>query len=127
LIIGTNDLISNNDLANAPTRLGKLLDLITTTSPKALVVIGTVPPEPVFGAPDAAVRAYNAAIGPLVTARANAGAHIAMVDMYGALTSNPNYAVDYMFGDDKVHPNDAGYAKMADVWYQAIGGLFPAK
>ena len=38
-MIGTNDLNDNIDIANAPTRLGKLIDEIITDAPAALVVV----------------------------------------------------------------------------------------
>ena len=67
------------------------------------------------------VQTFNAAIPALVKTRADGGKHIVMVDMYGGFTSNASYKTDYMA--DKLHPKDAGYAKMADVWYAAIGSL----
>lgn len=44
LMIGTNDVNGNIDVANAPTRLGKLIDEITTDSPTALVVVASIIP-----------------------------------------------------------------------------------
>ena len=42
LMIGTNDLNDNLDVSAAPTRLGKLIDEITTDAPSALVVVATI-------------------------------------------------------------------------------------
>jgi len=39
LMIGTNDAISKIDLANAPTRLGKLIDTIYAQLPNILIVV----------------------------------------------------------------------------------------
>jgi len=64
------------------------------------------------------IRTYNAAIAGLVGTRADAGKKIVMVDMYSAFVANPAFKTEYM--KDVVHPNNAGYAKMADVWYAAI-------
>jgi lysophospholipase L1-like esterase len=57
----------------------------------------------------------------LVKTRADAGKHVKIVDMYGAFTANPNYSTAYLA--NQLHPNDTGYAVMADTWYAAIGSL----
>lgn len=123
LMIGTNDMADNTDPPNAPARLGELIDVIIATDPKLLVVVATLPPSRDEGV-NALVQSYNAAIPGVVGARAAAGKHIALIDMYAALTANPNYATELL--DDKLHPNDTGYTKMAETWYKMLGGLFPA-
>ncbi len=124
LMIGTNDVDINFDLPNAPMRLGVLIDRITTTSPKALVVVAKIVPTTDDGE-NARVRTYNDAIPALVKTRADAGKHVILVDMYGAFTQAADYKTKYM--NDKLHPKDAGYAVMASTWYEAIGGFLPAK
>jgi lysophospholipase L1-like esterase len=122
LLIGTNDMAVNNDPPNAPARLAELIDLILATDPKLLVVVGLITPTQDDGL-NALVQAYNAAIPGIVSARAAAGKHIALIDLWTPLTSNPNYKTELL--DDKLHPNDAGYSKMAETWYKMLGGLFP--
>jgi lysophospholipase L1-like esterase len=61
----------------------------------------------------------------VVKTRADAGKHVAWVDMYGAFTSNANYKTAYM--NDVLHPRDAGYTVMASTWYAALGPTLPAK
>ncbi|MES1207778.1 MAG: SGNH/GDSL hydrolase family protein [Pseudomonadota bacterium] len=117
LMIGTNDVDISLDLADAPTRLGALIDRITTRSPDALVVVAKMVPTRT-AATNTRVQAYNDAIPALVQSRAAAGKHIAMVDMYGAFTANANYATALL--TDNLHPNDAGMAVMAQTWYAAI-------
>lgn len=124
LMIGTNDVNINLDLPNAPQRLGLLLDRIINKSPNALVVVAQIVPTKVDSTNDR-VKAYNAAIPALVKARADAGKHITMVDMYGAFTKNADYKTAYM--KDDLHPQDAGYVVMANTWYAAIGSLLPEK
>ena len=53
-----------------------------------------------------------------VQARASAGKHVVLVDMYSAFVSDANYK-DTLFAD-RLHPNDSGYALMAKVWYEAL-------
>ena len=122
LMIGTNDVDLNIDLSNAPMRLGLLLDRIAMSAPNALIVLAQMVPT-TDDATNQRVQTYNAAMPALVQARANAGKHVILVDMYGAFTANPNYKTELMA--DTLHPKDAGLAVMANVWYEAIGGFLP--
>ena len=120
LMIGTNDMNSNVDIPGAPARLAKLLDLVTTSAPDTLLVVAQLIPTRTDSLNDS-VKKFNAELVNLVKARAQQGKHIVSVDMYGAFTANANYKTAWLF--DGLHPNDAGYAKMADVWYPAISGF----
>lgn len=124
LMIGTNDTDIQLDLANAPMRLGLLLDRIAMYAPNALTVVAQIVPT-TDDTGNQRVQAYNAAIPALVKARADAGKHIVMVDMYKAFTDNPNYKTAYM--GDKLHPKAEGLVVMANTWWAAIGSLLPAK
>lgn len=124
LMIGTNDVDIKLELDKAPTRLGLLLDRIIGKVPNALVVVAQIVPTKNDDT-NMRVRAYNDAIPTLVKARADAGKHIMMVDMYGAFTKNADYKNAYM--NDGLHPNDAGYVAMANTWYPAIASLLPPK
>jgi len=118
LMIGTNDVDIRLDPANAPARLGALIDTIQAADPNVLVVLAKIVPT-VSNAEDVAVVAYNEAMPALVASRVQSGKHIVLVDMHAAFKKNPNFASDYM--TDNLHPNDAGYAVMGGVWYAALG------
>jgi lysophospholipase L1-like esterase len=120
LMIGTNDVDIGLDLANAPARLGALMDIVLAADPKLLLVVAQIVPTTDDGE-NSLVQAYNAAVPGLVSTRAASGKHVTMVDMYGAFTAHAAYKTDYM--SDKLHPNDAGYAVMAATWYAKIGPL----
>ena len=122
LMIGTNDVNISLDLANAPTRLGALLDRITTDAPNALLVVARLTPT-TNDTTNGRVRTYNNAIPGVVQSRVTAGKHIVLVDMYAAFTANMNYKTALM--NDELHPNDAGYMVMAQTWYAAIGSYLP--
>jgi lysophospholipase L1-like esterase len=111
LHIGTNDVLQNFDLPNAPNRLSALIDHITATSPSAEVFVATIIPLS-SGSAEAAARTYNAAIPGIVQSKVSAGRHVHLVDMHAALTT----------GDlaDGVHPNATGYDKMAATWFNAL-------
>jgi lysophospholipase L1-like esterase len=89
----------------------------TIISPETLLVVAKLIPTRTDSL-NVDVQTYNAAMEDLVSERVVAGKHLLLVDMYSAFTSNPSYKEDLLF--DGLHPNDAGYAVMADVWYEAI-------
>ena len=120
LMIGTNDVDIQLDLANAPKRLGVLIDSITTAVPKALVVVAQIVPT-TNDAENVRVQAFNAAIPAVVKTFADAGKHVTTVDMYGAFTKNASFKTAFLA--NPLHPTDAGYAAMATTWWNAIGSL----
>jgi len=122
LMIGTNDVNGNIDLANAPNRLGALLDKIITDAPDALLAVAQIIPTTTPNT-NTRVQTYNAALSGLVRARAAAGKHVILVDMFTPFNSTPNFASALM--NDNLHPKDAGYVVMAQTWYDAIEELLP--
>jgi lysophospholipase L1-like esterase len=117
LMIGTNDVGTNYDLPNAGKRLdafiSKMINKTTGLRPNARLVVAQITPWSNPATDNLAV-AYNAQVATVVAQHKAAGENISMVDMHSALG----------LGDlsDGLHPNDAGYAKMADVWFKAIVG-----
>ncbi len=75
LMIGTNDVNGNIDVNGAPTRVGNLIDDITTQAPDALMVVATIVPIDEADINQKAV-AYNAALPELIASRAKAGKHV---------------------------------------------------
>jgi hypothetical protein len=112
LHIGTNDM--NGSASGAPTRLGTLIDQIIAGAPNALLAVSNIIPFP-GRAND--VMTYNAAVPGVVQMRQAAGAHIIFVDQFMGFPTNEL--------QDGVHPNSAGYARMAAKWYAAISSYLP--
>jgi hypothetical protein len=92
-MIGTNDVDTGE--SNIPDRLGRLIDSMLMPDPKILLVVAQIVPqqipEPGPVTKNMQVQAYNAAIPGVVKTRTNAGKHVAIVDMFGAFTANPNF------------------------------------
>jgi lysophospholipase L1-like esterase len=120
LEIGTNNFSDGaNTMAN---KLATLLDKIIASDPNLLVVLAKIIPT-TTASTTAIVKAYDDMMPALVAARANAGKHIILTDMYTPFISNPNRKTEWMADD--FHPNDAGYTVMAQTWYDTIGSYLP--
>lgn len=121
LQIGTNDVNGNINVGQAPQRLGALLDQIINDAPNALLVVAQIIPT-MNQQTNTRVQAYNAAIPALVQARAAAGKHIELIDLFTVFSSNPNFN---SLMNDNLHPNDSGYVVMGQAWFQAIEDVLP--
>lgn len=106
---GTNDM--NGQAQGAEGRLGDLMDKLIMEAPDALIVVSSIIP---FGG---RVETFNQSVPGMVEERAANGAHIIYVDQYEGF---PNGELG-----DGVHPNQAGYARMAGKWYAAIEQYLP--
>ncbi|WP_432836639.1 SGNH/GDSL hydrolase family protein [Dactylosporangium sp. CA-092794] len=111
LNVGTNDTIQNYDLPNAPARLRALIDQIIAADPGVSVIFSTLVPSR-DATNNARVQAFNAALPAIAQAEAAAGHDVHLADLNGTLT-----AAD--IGADGIHPTDAGYVKLADLWFAA--------
>jgi lysophospholipase L1-like esterase len=108
LHIGTNDIGQNYDVANAPARLSTLIDHIRTLEPNVELFVAQI--IPVSDANnEAKTQTFNAALPGIV---AQKGPMTHLVDMHSAITT-----ADLA---DGVHPNAAGYDKMAARWFSAL-------
>lgn len=108
---GGNDMLWGPDPADAPTRLGSLIDQIVVACPDAALLVANLLPTWVADA-EKRMQVFNAAVPGVIAQRAQAGKHVLEVDMAAPLTTKDL--------SDGVHPNDVGYQKMADAWYAGI-------
>ena len=106
LHIGTNDIRQGN-VDSAPNNLSVLLDDILLRLPKTHVIVAQI--IPFRRGPEPGHESFNAAIPGIVASK---GPRVSMVDMQNIL-SKSDYA-------DGLHPNAAGYDKMARAWEPAI-------
>ncbi|KAF7339011.1 Acetyl xylan esterase [Mycena venus] len=110
LLAGTNDINNDDDIANAPARLMAVVDNITSTLPNATLLVGTIP---LNGDPtkEQWSDTFNYNIIQMLLRRASDGARVMPVPMESL---GPEDMAD------SLHPNDQGYAKMADAWFSAL-------
>jgi lysophospholipase L1-like esterase len=120
LMIGTNDVDGDVDLPNAPARLGTLIDSIIALDSHILVVAAQITPtqqDPL----NQKIVTFNAGIPAEIKSRADAGKHVALVDMYSAFLKSATFKSTYLA--DRLHPNAAGYQVMSDVWNTVVHDL----
>ncbi len=108
--LGTNDMNQNYDLANAPERLGDLIDQVLADVPGATVVVASLIPSVKEGM-QPKIDAFNEALPGVVAEREKEGKHVVLVDM-GAVTTSELA--------DTSHPNDTGYRDMARAFLSGI-------
>jgi lysophospholipase L1-like esterase len=125
LHIGANDLFPTTSDSMAA-RLDALVEKIAKAAPAALIVLAQITPvgtangdhtQAQVDAANAAQALYNSKIPGIIQAHAAKGQHIIGVDMSKMPLSDLTTA--------SLHPNDKGYAYMADIWYPAIKDLLP--
>ncbi|MGW5611684.1 ricin-type beta-trefoil lectin domain protein [Streptomyces sp. NPDC003753] len=110
LHIGTNDLQGASEVDTAIARLRSLVNQITADVPDATVLVASLVVS--TSASEEQYRgAYNQAVPRIVSDAQAAGKHVAYVDMSSLTTADLA---------DPLHPNDAGYQKMADAFHRGI-------
>jgi lysophospholipase L1-like esterase len=118
IVIGTNDVDLDYELDTAGERLDAMVTAILEPTsglqPDAHVVLAQLPPID-DAATDARCLTYNQAIVATVEAHQQKGESITSVDLHAAITTDDLA--------DKLHPNDAGYQKIAQVFFDAIQEL----
>ncbi|KAK4493592.1 hypothetical protein PRZ48_015259 [Zasmidium cellare] len=120
LMAGTNDMNPNPSISTegsepnaAAQRLGNLIDQCLSRVPSAAVIVAKIP-NAADASQESNTQAFNALIPGVVSSRAQAGKHVAMVDMSVIQASQTV---------DGIHPNEAAYQQMGDIWYQGIHAL----
>lgn len=111
LMIGTNDIFDQHDVAGAPARLEVLLRHIGAAAPQVSLIVGSIPPLRSMNRGDVAV--FNAAIPAIVKRLARSGQRIRFADVGSKLTLDD-------IDPDNVHPAPSGYKKLADGWFEAL-------
>ncbi|KAL8802009.1 MAG: hypothetical protein Q9182_004086 [Xanthomendoza sp. 2 TL-2023] len=107
--VGTNDLLTNNNIEQAPDRMGALIDHVLAVATDAVVLVAQILPSSRDGAFDNFVR-FNARVASVINQKQNQGKKVMKVWM-------PVTTDDLV---DGIHPGDAGYNKMAQAWIKGL-------
>lgn len=112
IYVGTNDMLYPVQPDTAPQRLATLVQQLSTRLPNALIVVGNL-----FIETDPAVQAridkFNAALPGVIAPLQKKGANVVIADFSHALTKSDLHC-------DGEHPDDVGYAKMAEVFFGSM-------
>ncbi|AGP36032.1 hypothetical protein SCE1572_16895 [Sorangium cellulosum So0157-2] len=135
---GTNDFAGGATAAAASARLISLLINVGLRYPTAKILVAQIipfnPTNPVNAAFNDSIQAYNAYI-PTTVATLNAGLtpRYFTVDMYSELIDSGKLIPPIPWGGalpvlyaDNLHPNDAGYVKIANRWSAEIKAILQA-
>ena len=112
LHVGSNDLVWDDDTINAPARLLVVLERVFEDCPKALVLLSELGPS-TNDYYSARMDAFNRMLPRLEGRFASLGYRIMTVDAPAYI----NPSTDLF---DDIHPNNAGYQKMARSYAEAI-------
>ncbi len=122
LMIGINDIArygNGGDPVDAKNSIHALVDTILTTAPDVKLIVAQIHPY-VDGSLTDSVSNYNSYItDTLVPAYSDQGYHISTVDQYSnfVLSDGSSDASLYSY---IIHPNVAGYEKVASTWFEGI-------
>ncbi|KAK5628703.1 hypothetical protein RRF57_004418 [Xylaria bambusicola] len=111
--VGTNDCSGNIDLANAGNRMSALLDDVYKGSPRATIILSTLLVRSDEEKQECVEDVNNQFKSVAAAQRAN-GRRLVLVDMQPPDGPTTAELVD------GIHPNEVGYAKMADIWFDGI-------
>lgn len=113
LLIGTNDYGQRHDPAGAIDRLDELMAEIVALRPQARLVVANLLQRTDDRMANAAIQGtFNPGVASLVKQYAAAGRRVYFTDMCSALAASDLA--------DGLHPNSAGYARMATNWFGVI-------
>jgi acyl-CoA thioesterase-1 len=106
LLIGTNDILMEDDLAHAPARLSALIEHLPVP-----VIVSTLPPlaDPRL---EVLVQRFNDALPGVVDALVKRGRRVKLVDL-GALVKPADLV-------DGIHLNAEANRRLGEAWFRAI-------
>jgi len=116
LMIGTNNVLGRAGVSKISSELSHLIDQITEQSPNTKLLVSSIAPiDPsIYGQKVARkARDFNKLIPDLVSDKVAHGKKVAFVNAGGSLT------LEDLVSDGK-HPDDQGYNKIGNAWYNAI-------
>jgi len=116
VMLGTNDIFGITPTERMQETMQKLIASIFEQDPNVTVVLASIPPILKIQARNADVDAYNKVLPGIVEKEKAAGHKIAFADIHSVLSEPTDLC------GDKVHPSQAGYQKMAALWYSVLTG-----
>lgn len=113
--IGTNDVNQKYQVDGIKGRMDAAIENLFKMTPRATVVLSTLTRHG-LGEYDEIVQKVNVQYRELVKAKQAQNKRIVLAEMHDGADA-PKHPADFA---DVLHPNDQGYAKMANIWLKAI-------
>jgi lysophospholipase L1-like esterase len=110
-MVGSNDVTLDYQMDGAEARLDSLVSEIFALLPQVHLVLAELTGL-TDGVKDLRALSYNEKVRSVALAHLAAGEHVTVVDMHAAVPLSDMA--------DEIHPNDAGYQKMAAVWFDVL-------
>ncbi|MBD3419162.1 MAG: hypothetical protein GF398_03490 [Chitinivibrionales bacterium] len=111
-MIGSNDMGGDSThTQRAVESLSQLIETMRATAPQAKLFIASLPLID-YGWPEPSVDLFNDSAQAMIQRRSQTDSLLFFADVGRQLTTNDLA--------DGIHPNDQGYRKMADAWFDAI-------
>jgi lysophospholipase L1-like esterase len=127
LMIGINDIYyygNGGNPTDVESRLNNLVQMIVTNKPSVNVIVAQINAY-YDGSLTNSVVAYNNYIkNTLVPYYAGQGKHVTTVNQYANFLT-PGGAIDTSLYSNIIHPNAAGYDRMAATWFAGIKAVVP--
>ncbi len=128
MLIGTNDILQGVPITTITNNLNTLIDGITAGYPQRRLYVSTILPisGKSWNGQTAATlnnnaNTYNVQVRNLVQQYRDGGRNVTLVDMNTLLVyTNADPLMNVFQPGDGVHPGQAGYNQMGDIWYNAI-------
>jgi lysophospholipase L1-like esterase len=124
LEIGTNDVSWGNNADQIRSYIERVIDRIYAFDAAIKIYLSTIIPRRDYGWRQAVNDEVNASLPGLMSQKTAEGFTIYLVDIASRFKNIPDWHYNLMFDD--IHPNDAGYAVMAQAWLDALLGAEPS-
>ncbi len=131
LLIGTNDILQGVAVPTITANLNTLINTITMDDLSRQLYVGSILPITVdyngrtAAQLEADVLTYNQTVASLATQYAAMGRNVFFVDIHNKISllgadGLPGTSDDYSQGADGIHPGQAGYNQIGDIWADSV-------
>jgi len=114
--LGSNDAIQNNSAITSVEELNQVIDILRQDNPDVTIFLSQLIPTTNSGT-NSRIDDLNNRIPGIVADKNQANSPVILVDQSSGFNANTDTY-------DGVHPNDAGEAKMAQKWFDALKNYF---
>lgn len=123
IMLGTNDINLDAEVANAPNRMKLLVDTVLAqvgpSDPNPAIFVAQIPPNLNSAAAGQRVVDFNNALPAVIATLQGEGKDVTLVDQFTLINANTGGLME-----DTLHTNSAGNDVLASQWFEAIKTRF---